>query len=113
MVAVEKKLSCGEAAGFTFVNSDCGWQSNKHGRDADGRPTADMANISGTAATLHQRGFTMGLCEYAAGFLVLAAQYDSSPFLGGCDEALWLTGCVPDCTRWGVRVQTNGICRLP
>jgi hypothetical protein len=84
-----------KAAGYSAINSDCGWQSNKHGRDADGRPTADMANISGTAATLHQRGFTMGLCEYAAEFLVLAGQCDSSPLFGGCDEALWLTGCVP------------------
>ena len=50
-----------KALGFTFVNSDCGWQSNKDGRDKSGRPVANMPNITETAAMLHQRGFSMGL----------------------------------------------------
>jgi alpha-galactosidase len=47
--------------GFRFVNSDCGWQSNKNGRDERGLPIANMPNITETAATLHHRGFKMGL----------------------------------------------------
>ena len=50
-----------QAAGFTFVNSDCGWQGKKPGRDAAGTPVASMPNISGMAATLRARGFGMGL----------------------------------------------------
>lgn len=47
--------------GFRFVNSDCGWQSNKNGRDDQGVPVANMPNITETATALHQRGFRMGL----------------------------------------------------
>jgi alpha-galactosidase len=50
-----------KAVGYTSVNSDCGWQSNKDGRTAAGRPVPNMPNITGTAAALHARGFTMGL----------------------------------------------------
>ena len=52
-----------KAAGYTFVNSDCGWQSNKKagGRSASGQPVSGMGNITATAAALHARGFEMGL----------------------------------------------------
>jgi alpha-galactosidase len=62
-IAAALEASGLKSAGYTYVNSDCGWQSNQKGggRDAAGRPVSGMGNITAVAAALHERGFSMGL----------------------------------------------------
>ena len=51
-----------QALGFRYVNSDAGWQPNKHGRNASGSPVAQPgADMATVAAALRAKGFSLGL----------------------------------------------------
>ena len=58
MIAAALDATGLHAAGYSYVNSDAGWQPNKGGRNASGSPVPDMTS---TATQLAAKGFRMGL----------------------------------------------------